>query len=352
MAYGNFFKDAFGKAKSKLEGFLYHEDTGISAPPPSMSDEGTAPGAGEMYPPQQQVPAYGYQQPYQPQQPAYPGYQAPAAYQQPYQAAAAYQQPQEQAYQPAAYQPPAPAQSTHFARNRRAERTPLRQENNVVDFSAYQQPGQTEPAPAAAAQPQQAQPAPSGGAAFSARIINARGMADCRSAITLLRNGDTVLIVLENISEPAEMRRLVDTLSGACYSLTATITKVSRYGVYLLAPQSMAVYADQATNQMNMVPSRMPQRPLQGNYAAPPVQRPAYQQPAYAAPAYQQPAPQQNVYTPPQSAFTQRTAAPEEAAAQQPFYARQPVQGAQLPAFSSQPAGYGYAPDETAAAEQ
>ena len=30
MAYGNFFKDAFGKAKSKLEGFLYHEDTGIS----------------------------------------------------------------------------------------------------------------------------------------------------------------------------------------------------------------------------------------------------------------------------------------------------------------------------------
>ena len=354
MAYGNFFKDAFGKAKSKLEGFLYHEDTGISAPPPSMSDENAAPGTGEMYPAQQQqTPLYGYQQPYQPQQPVYQGYPSPA-YQTPQQAYQ--QQPQDPAYQPAAYQPPAPAQSTRFARNRRTERTPLRQENNVVDFSAYQQPAQAEPAPAAPQAPQ-AQPA-AAGAAFSARIINARGMADCRSAITLLRNGDTVLIVLENISEPAEMRRLVDTLSGACYSLTATITKVSRYGVYLLAPQTVAVYADQATNQMNMVPSRMPQRPAQGNYGAQPVQRPAYQQPAYAAPAYAAPAyqpaaaAQPGVYAPPQSAFTQRTAAPEEAAAQQPFYARQPVQGAQLPPFSSQPAGYGYAPDESTAAEQ
>lgn len=353
MAYGNFLKDAFGKAKSRLEGFLYHEDAAIAAPPPSMNDEGAAPAA-EPYAAQQPGAApYAYQQPYQAQQPYQSAYQQAVyqqpVYQQPYGAQQpAYQQPaqgaeQPSAYQRPAYQAPSQPQSGPFSRNRRAERALAHQESNVVDFAAYQQQGQQEAAPAA--------PQSAANGAANARIINARGMADCRSAITLLRNGDTVLIVLENISEPAEMRRLVDTLSGACYSLTATITKVSRYGVYLLAPQSMAVYADQATNQMNMVPSRAPQRPA---YQQPvyngqqQAQRPAYQQPAYtASPAYQQPVSQQGAFVPPQSSFTQRAAAPEEAPAQS-FYARQPVQGAQIPAFSSQPAGYGYAPDEAA----
>lgn len=53
--------------------------------------------------------------------------------------------------------------------------------------------------------------------------------------------------------------------------------------------------------------------------------------------AYQQP--QQNA-----AGFTQRSAVAEEAA--QPFYARTAPQEAQVPAFSAQPAGYGYAPDE------
>ena len=209
-----------------------------------------------------------------------------------------------------------------------------------------QEPAQ-EPAPEPAAapaqktqpqqgqQPQEAAPqqAP---AAASARIINARGMADCRSAITLLRNGDAVLIVLENVTDPAEMRRLVDTLSGACYSLTATITKVSRYGVYLLAPQNVAVYADQATSQMNSAPNRSAVRA--------PQQQP-YGNPGHAG------YPQNNPYAAPQqNGFMQRPAAPEEAA--QPFYTRTAPQAGQMPAFSTQPAAAGYAPDETMAVDQ
>ena len=79
---------------------------------------------------------------------------------------------------------------------------------------------------------------------------------------------------------------------------------MSRYGVYLLAPQTLAVFADQATNQMNAGPVR-PQAPAyQPNpYAA--AQRPVYQNPAQPA---QQPYAQQQE-------FTQRTAAPEAAAA-------------------------------------
>ena len=336
MANVNFFKDAFGKAKQKLEGFLYREDVAADVAPvtyedryPDVADPAFSQPQTVAYQnqplnyvayaaqqPAQQPPVYNYGNPqpaYQPQQPAYqpqpaqqPVYQAPA-------------QPQAAAFQPTT------------TRNRRVDRTPA--ENKVLDFAAYQQP----------AAEQDAAPAN----AWNARIINARGMGDCRSAITLLRSGDTVLIVLENINDPAEMRRLVDTLSGACYSLTATITKVSRYGVYLLAPQAVAVYADQTTNQMNSAPVRSQMRSSQIAYSA------AAAQPPYAG-AMQQPqrsAYQQNpYYAPQQDAFTQRTAAPEESA--QPFYARPTPQAGQMPAFSTQPAGYGYAPDDHAAAAE
>lgn len=341
MAKGNFFKDTFGKVRERLDGFLYHDEGAAPAPMPSMNEEGYAPQS-EGYAPQQAAPAYAYptasyqpyqqptyQQPYQAQQ--QPAYQQAAYQPQPYQAQQqpAYQQPQQEPPRQPVYQAPAQPQADAYTRNRRADRTAQRQENNVLDFPVQQvQQPDADAAQAAAI--------------ASARIINARGMGDCRSAITLLRNGDTVLIVLENISEPAEMRRLVDTLSGACYSLTATITKVSRAGVYLLAPQSMAVYADQATNQMNMAPVRAAAQPAQAGYTGQRIQRPAYQ-----APAYQQP----TVYAAPQNGFSQRAAAPQEAP-MTPFYTRQPAQNAQIPPFSAQPAGYGYTPDETAAAEQ
>ena len=362
MANGNFLKDAWGRARQKLEGFLYRDEGAGAAPIPAIQEPANAPEPADMTPRQQTAPGYPPmwgQAPAAPQQnyPPYP--QQPAApqpaYQQPY------QQPAPQI--PQAQQPAQRAQGgfpfVNAARNRRADRTQT--ENKVLDFPGAQQnpPQEAPPVP---------QPAPAVTAA--ARIINARGMGDCRSAITLLRNGDAVLIVMENIADPAEMRRLVDTLSGACYSLTATITKVSRYGVYLLAPQALAVYADQATNQMNN-PSARPM-PQQAAYQQPAYQQPAYQPPVYQQAAYQQPAyqppvyqpqetayqppvsapqnPFQNAFAAPQAAFTQRAAAPSEA--NQPFYARRASQSGQMPAFATQDSA-GYAPDETpAAAEQ
>ncbi|MBQ9263041.1 MAG: cell division protein SepF [Clostridia bacterium] len=345
MANGNFFKDAFGKAKQRLEGFLYRDDAAMTAPMPAMNEE-RYPAPETMYPQQNPTAAYAQQAPAAyAQQNSTAAYGQQGVYQQPqyaapqnmYTAQTPYaQQPYQQPAQPQQAQQPT---AQHAARNRRADRTPFQQpESNVVDFAAYQQ-GQ--PNAEAAQQPV--------AAAVNARIINARGMGDCRSAITLLRNGDSVLIVLENVTDPAEMRRLVDTLSGACYSLTATITKVSRYGVYLLAPQSMAVYADQATNQMNMAPTRAAARTAQPAYGAP-AQRPQYQQSPYQQAAPQNPYAQNAYAAPQQGGFTQRAAAPEESA--QPFYARTAPQNAQIPAFATQPAGYGYAPDEGAAVDQ
>ena len=94
----------------------------------------------------------------------------------------------------------------------------------------------------------------------SVRVINARSVQDCYSAITQLRQGDEVILVMDSIQDPAEMRHYVDMLSGACYSLRATITKLSRHGAYLICPGSMRVFVDRATNQLNS-PARSVNRP-------------------------------------------------------------------------------------------
>ncbi len=103
------------------------------------------------------------------------------------------------------------------------------------------------------------------GREVAARVITARSVSDCYSAITQLRLGDMVILVMDGIGDPAEMRHYVDMLSGACYSLRATITKLSRHGAYLICPSQIRVYVDAATNQLNSG-ARQPQRPLQNPY--------------------------------------------------------------------------------------
>ncbi len=306
MAFGDVIGNLKQKVRSVYNNFFYEGEEAPASQAPQ----------GEMY---------AQEQAYMPQQ----GYEM---YQQPQQVQAPYaQEYQQQPFQQPAYQQS--AEPYQQPRNRRSQQHTM-QMGNVVDFGSYQQQAQQPQQSFQQPVPQQEASAPvqqfQQNTALNARIINARGMADCRSAITLLRNGDAVMIVLENVTDPAELRRLVDTLSGACYSLTATITKVSRYGVYLLAPQAMAVYADQATNQMNN-PNRVQPRSYQQSYAAQP-QNP-----------YQ---PQQPVQS---QGFTQRPAQMEEP--QQPFYARTAPQAAQVPSFAAQPAGYGYAPDAMEVAE-
>ena len=101
--------------------------------------------------------------------------------------------------------------------------------------------------------------------AFSARVISARSVSECYSAITQLRQGDIVILVMDHITDPAEMRHYVDMLSGACYSLRATITKLSRHGAYLISPNKVRVFVDATTSQLNSA-ARQPQRPLQNPY--------------------------------------------------------------------------------------
>lgn len=335
--------DMMNGLKKKMERFLYGDE---EQPRAAQQSQPFAPAPDAAFT-QQPQPQYA-----PPMQANY--YQPP----QPVQAA-----PQQPVYQQPVQPQPAPQQAA--PQNSWNNRFGQKQEK-VVNIRDYQQPA-PEAVPAEEAKP---------AAQATTRVVCARGMMDCRLAITLLRAGDAVLVTMENIKDPAEMRRLVDTLSGACYSLSASITKVSRYGVYLLAPQSMVVYADQLINQMNGAapkaqrPMYQPgQRPVMHQSQASAYQQP--QQPVYQpqAPVYQQPQqpvyqpqaavyqqPRQEVYQPQaenayqQNAFTQRTAAPQENVGA--FYTRpQQVQAPQMPAFSSQSANSGYVPDDVEVAE-
>ncbi len=355
MAFGDLFAQVKNRASKLYNQFFFDEE----APAPELQRE--------AYPPQTQQAPYSPQQgdPYQQPQ-VQAAYQPQAQYQQPMQQP--YQQPQQQPQQQQAPQTQFSAQYQPPQRNRRAQQHTAQPEDNVVPISAYQQARPQQPMQQAPQQAPQMQPPPqmplqqppmqqpqapqqppqTVQASGAARIINARGIGDCRSAIMLLRAGDAVVIVMDNITDPAEMRRYVDTLSGACFSLSATITKVSRYGAYFLAPQGMAVYADQVTSQMNgaavrQVAQRPAYQPQQGYQQQPYQGQP--QQAAYQAPVNPYPpqrAPQQG------EDFVPRTA---ENAPQQPFYTREAPNAPQT-SFSQQPQAYGYAPDEYREAAQ
>ncbi len=238
------------------------------------------------------------------------------AWQPPFQGA--YQQqvyPQQQVPQ----QPQQPQPMTQFAAQIEEQRSRARQDNpTMVPFPGAYTGEQPMPE-------QQAQPAQMG-----ICVLNLRNNSECRLAISMLRQGNALMVIMENVGDTAEMRRYVDTLSGACFSLNATITKVSRHGAYLLAPASFAVMADAATSQMNSMrrPQQAPQRAQAHQNAYAP------QQGAYP-PSYQAPVDE--------NGFEYRAPAPEPQ--QAPFYYQQPMQAPAAPNFESQRPGTGYVPD-------
>ena len=307
----------------------------------------------EYYAPQnaqpQQVPYAVPPAPAYPQQPVYTqaGYQqnpyhqpAQQAYQQP----APVSQPQQQMYQhqplQQGYQVPQTVNQPYVQPRNRRSAQHAQQAENVVPFpaAAQQQAAPQQPQPAQpAAQPQQpAAPAQGQSAAY---VVNVRGIADCRKSIGILRTGDCVLTVMDNIADQAEVRRYVDTLNGACFSLGCTMTRLSaRVGVYLLAPVGMQVFTDQATTQMNSQ-SRTPQRTRSAQAG--------FRVPYQAAAQFQYP-PQQPAYAAPQQEYqqAQRPYAQQQPYEQVPYTAPQanPYQ-TPAPAFASQQPATGYTPD-------
>ncbi|MBR4429479.1 MAG: cell division protein SepF [Clostridia bacterium] len=247
--------------------------------------------------PQEQSWQAPYQGMYQ-QQPVQPMYQ---------------QQPQPQPQQQ-------PQPMTQFAAQIEEQRSRAKQDNpNVVPFPGTYT-GEQNPQ-------EQTQSGQSG-----ICVLNLRNNAECRLAISMLRQGNALMVIMENVGDAAEMRRYVDTLSGACFSLNATITKVSRHGAYLLAPGSFSVMADAATSQMNSI-QRRPQQAAQ--YTQPRAANP------YAPQANAYPSSYQNPTD--ENGFEYRNPAPEPQ--QTAMYYQQPAQAPAMPSFDVPRPGTGYVPD-------
>lgn len=215
----------------------------FSAPAPEQSYYQQAPQQQPAYQQQPQAqaqPYYYYQQPQQQQQ----GYQQ-QGYQQPA-AQPVYQQPQQQQQQQqnAGFQ----TQIDPFGqeRNRRGGRH--RDGAPEAPIYAQPQPENLVQFPAAAQQPQAEQPAGS----VDAYVINVFNLNSCRQAMSCLRRGQCTLIVMDQLFDKAEIRRYVDMLTGACYALNGTMTRLSaKIGFYIMAPAGMTVYTDPTTSNAN-----------------------------------------------------------------------------------------------------
>ncbi|MDO5022076.1 MAG: cell division protein SepF [Eubacteriales bacterium] len=204
----------------------------------------------------QQAQGYGYQAPYNQgyQEQAYsqPNVQQP--YAQPNYAQANYSQPnynnpsytqqgayrQQQDFNPESVQEQAPQFQSQFApegfnntkqqRNRRADQHRERTEN-VVPFPEEN---------TASAK------------SMDAYVINVNNVAACRQAMMCLRKGQCAIIVMDRLTDRSETRRYVDMLTGACYALGGTMTRLSsKIGFYLMAPSNMTVYTDAVTSNAN-----------------------------------------------------------------------------------------------------
>ncbi len=212
---------------------------------------------------QQSVPQQGYYQ-MPPQQAAQAPWQQPAQAQQ-----ASWQMPQQAAWQQSAPQgtqqrapqsaAPRPQQSSGFqtqidpfgqVRNRRGSRHREEPEaawaqpqaENLVQF-----PGADRQQAAA---PQQ----------VDAYVINVFNLNSCRQAMSCLRRGQCTLIVMDQLFDKAEIRRYVDMLTGACYALGGTMTRLSsKIGFYIMAPSGMTVYTDPTTSNANAGRPAVPQ---------------------------------------------------------------------------------------------
>lgn len=87
---------------------------------------------------------------------------------------------------------------------------------------------------------------------MDAYVINVFNIQACRQAMSCLRRGQCTLIIMDQLTDRNETRRFVDMLTGACYALGGTMTRLStRIGFYLMAPPNMTVYTDAVTSNAN-----------------------------------------------------------------------------------------------------
>ena len=206
-------------------------------------------GTGYQQPYQQET---GWQQPYQQETAYQQPYQQETGWQQPYQQETAYQQPYQQEtgwqqpyQQETAYQQP--YQQTYQMNNAWQGQQSFGMGGGYGQgTAAYQQNME----PQQSQQPEQSNISympgnfvGEDGTAFAhlERIAMLSNVGSCYRIIEFMRNGESVIVNTEQVTDQAECQRCLDLLYGACFAMKCSFTRIASRSIYLLAPATVMV---------------------------------------------------------------------------------------------------------------
>lgn len=100
------------------------------------------------------------------------------------------------------------------------------------------------------------------------RITQLVSFQACYRIIEFMKNGESVIVNTESISNEAEVIRCIDMLSGAAYTLGCSITKITNIKrAYLISPPTVQVLADVFIRRMSDRRTEEGARRRSGRYA-------------------------------------------------------------------------------------
>ena len=100
------------------------------------------------------------------------------------------------------------------------------------------------------------------------RITQLVSFQACYRIIEFMKNGESVIVNTESISNEAEVIRCIDMLSGAAYTLGCSITKITNIKrAYLISPPTVQVLADVYIRRMSDRRNEEGARRRSGRYA-------------------------------------------------------------------------------------
>ena len=113
------------------------------------------------------------------------------------------------------------------------------------------------------------EPKPERGQVHVEHIITLTGMKSCYDAIACMKDGETLIVMLDAIANESESMRCQDMLAGAAFTLGCTVRLLQGGRIVLIAPEGVKILPEQSAMGGMMRP-----QPMQAPAPAAPAQAP------------------------------------------------------------------------------
>lgn len=102
--------------------------------------------------------------------------------------------------------------------------------------------------------------APDAGSAYThvEHIMTMTGLKSCYEAIACMKNGETLIVMMDAIANEGESMRCQDMLAGAAFTLGCTVRMLQGGRLVLIAPEGVMVLPEQAQGRPEMPPVYAP----------------------------------------------------------------------------------------------